>query len=43
MRGQLASAPDIQNNLEKELTELRDGVGQVRAIPQLSLGIGYSF
>jgi len=43
VRGQLASAPDIQNNLEKELTELRDGVGQVRAIPQLSLGIGYSF
>lgn len=42
-RGQLASQPDIQTNLDEELVELRDGVGKVRAIPQLSLGIGYSF
>lgn len=42
-RGQLASQPDIQSNIDKELVELRDGVGKVRAIPQLSLGIGYSF
>lgn len=42
-RGQLASQPDIQQNLDKELAELRDGVGKVKAIPQLSIGIGYSF
>lgn len=43
MRGALASEPDIQANLDKELAELRDGVGKVRAIPQLSVAIGYSF
>lgn len=43
VRGQLASQPDIQSNLDKELAELRDGVGKVRAIPQLSVGMGYSF
>lgn len=43
VRGQLASQPDIQSNLDKELAELRDGVGKVKAIPQLTLGIGYSF
>ena len=42
-RGQLAAQPDIQSNIDKELVELRDGVGKVKAIPQLSLGIGYSF
>jgi hypothetical protein len=42
-RGQLAAQPDIQQNIDKELIELRDGVGKVRAIPQLSIGIGYSF
>lgn len=43
VRGALASEPDIQANLDKELAELRDGVGKVRAIPQLSVAIGYSF
>ena len=43
VRGALASEPDIQANLDKELAELRDGVGKVRAIPQLSVVIGYSF
>ncbi len=43
VRGALASQPDIQANLDKELAELRDGVGKVRAIPQLSVAIGYSF
>ena len=43
VRGQLASQPDIQSNVDKELVELRNGVGKVRAIPQLSLGLGYSF
>ena len=33
VRGALASEPDIQANLDKELAELRDGVGKVRAIP----------
>ncbi|CAD5373703.1 conserved exported hypothetical protein [Rubrivivax sp. A210] len=42
-RGQLASEPTIQADIDKELAELRDGVGKVRAIPQLSFGIGYSF
>jgi hypothetical protein len=42
-RGALAGQPDIQDNLDKELAELRDGVGKLRAIPQLSIGIGYSF
>lgn len=42
-RGQLAAEPDIQANIDKELAELRDGVGKVRAIPQLSIGFGYSF
>ena len=43
VRGALASEPDIQANLDKELAELRDGVGKVRAIPQLSVAIGYCF
>ncbi|MGR6804880.1 hypothetical protein ACU6VI_01065 [Sphaerotilus natans] len=43
VRGALANEPDIQANLDKELAELRDGVGKVRAIPQLSVAIGYSF
>ncbi len=43
VRGALASEPDIQANLDKELAELRDGVGKVRAIPQISFTVGYSF
>jgi len=43
VRGPLASAPDIQVNLDKELAELREGVGRIRAFPQVTLGIGYSF
>jgi hypothetical protein len=42
-RGNLAQQPDFQSNLDKELAELRDGVGKVKAIPQLSFGIGYTF
>lgn len=42
-RGQLAAQPDIQANIDKELVELRDGVAKVRAVPQLSIGLGYSF
>lgn len=43
VRGALASQPDIQSNLDKELAELRDGAGKVRAIPQISFTVGYSF
>jgi hypothetical protein len=32
-----------QADIDAELTELRDGVGKVRALPQLNLGLGYSF
>lgn len=42
-RGALATQPGIQADIDKELAELREGVGKVRAIPQLSFGIGYSF
>jgi hypothetical protein len=42
-RGQLAQQPDIQSDIDKELAELRDGVGKVRVVPQVSIGFGYSF
>lgn len=32
-----------QEDIDRELEELRDGVGKVRAIPQLSLGVNYRF
>ncbi len=41
-RGRLAQA-DAQADIDKELAELREGVGKVRAIPQLSISVGYSF
>lgn len=41
------SGPQAQNvsqaDIDAELAELRDGVGRVKFIPQLSVGIGYSF
>lgn len=42
-RGALATQPGIQADIDKELAELREGVGKVRAIPQLSFSVGYSF
>ncbi|MBP6763908.1 MAG: hypothetical protein KA141_02880 [Rubrivivax sp.] len=42
-RGALANKPGIQADIDKELAELRDGVGKVRAIPQISISLGYSF
>ena len=42
-RGALATQPDIQANVDKELAELRDGAAKLRAVPQLSIGLGYSF
>ncbi len=41
--GQLAGLPGIDEAVDRELAELRDGVGKVRAIPQLTIGIGYRF
>jgi hypothetical protein len=32
-----------QADIDLELQQLRDGVGKVRAIPQITLGLGYSF
>ncbi len=32
-----------QADIDTELAQLREGVGKVRAIPQLTFGIGYSF
>ncbi|MCY7315677.1 MAG: hypothetical protein LH480_08680 [Rubrivivax sp.] len=32
-----------QTDIDVELAELRSGVGRVRAVPQLSLGLGYNF
>lgn len=42
-RGALASEADLQVNLDQELAELRSGVGRIRAIPQVTISIGYSF
>jgi hypothetical protein len=41
-RGQLTS-PLAQSDINAELAELRDGVGKVKALPQLSFSLGYSF
>jgi hypothetical protein len=32
-----------QQDIDAELAELRDGVGKIKAIPQITFGIGYSF
>ncbi len=32
-----------QADIDAELSELRDGVGKIRLVPQLSIGLGYSF
>lgn len=41
------SGPNASNvsqaDLDAELAELREGVGRLRALPQISFGIGYSF
>jgi hypothetical protein len=41
-RGQLAQ-PAAQADVDRETAELRDGVGKVRALPQISFAVGYSF
>lgn len=40
--GPLASRVS-QADIDAELAQLREGVGKVRAVPQLSFGLGYSF
>lgn len=32
-----------QSDVDKELSQLRDGVGKIRLIPQISFGISYAF
>jgi hypothetical protein len=32
-----------QSDIDAELAELRDGVGKIKLVPQLTLGLGYSF
>ncbi len=32
-----------QADIDAELAELRDGVGKVKAVPQITFGLGYSF
>jgi hypothetical protein len=41
--GNLALIPGVQDSIDEELAELREGVGDVRFIPQLMLGVGYRF
>jgi hypothetical protein len=42
------SGPNVSGNvtqadIDRELEEVRDGVGKIRAVPQLSLGVNYRF
>ena len=32
-----------QADIDAELSELREGVGKIKLLPQLTLGLGYSF
>lgn len=41
-RGALAN-PSAQADIDRELAELRDGVGKFRVLPQLSFSLGLSF
>ncbi|MCU0774209.1 MAG: hypothetical protein MUC74_06790, partial [Ideonella sp.] len=38
-----ASQPGIQQDVERELQELRDGLSGFRFFPQVSLGVNYRF
>ena len=37
------SSQGAQQDIDAELAELRDGVAKIKAIPQITFGIGYSF
>jgi hypothetical protein len=41
-RGQLASA-QAQADVNREVAEIRDGVGKIKALPQLGVSMGYAF
>ncbi|MCW7538917.1 hypothetical protein OOT46_13810 [Aquabacterium sp. A7-Y] len=41
--GPLLSQTVSQEDIDRELEEIRDGVGKVKAIPQLSVGVNYRF
>ncbi|MFK7967124.1 MAG: hypothetical protein AB8C46_24460 [Burkholderiaceae bacterium] len=41
--GNLANQPGIADEIAREQAELEEGVGKIRAIPQLSIGISYRF
>lgn len=42
-RGQYANDPNFQASLDQEVAELRDGVGKIKALPQITFSLGYSF
>lgn len=42
-RGSLATTPGFQDDLDKETAELRDGAGKIKALPQITFSVGYSF
>ncbi len=41
--GALATQPGIADDVAREQAELEEGVGKIRAIPQLTIGISYRF
>jgi hypothetical protein len=40
--GVLAGA-GVQADIDREVSQLRDGVGKIRVLPQVSVGLSYSF
>jgi len=42
-RGSLATNSTFQADMDKELNQVRDDLGKVRYLPQLTFSIGYSF
>ncbi len=41
--GALASQPGVAEDIAREQAELEDGVGKIRAIPQMTIGVSYRF
>ena len=41
--GALAVQPGIQAAIDTEIRELEDGIGKVKVMPQLTIGVGYRF
>lgn len=39
----IASGVLSQEDIDKEISELRDGVGKIRFMPQISVGVSYTF